>query len=248
MAALSAAGTVRIGVKTDVPGLGYLEPGSAAGSVPEGFDIEIGKIIAGELSISAEDIEWVSLSTFDREHSIKQNKVDLVIASFSMTEDRAAEVGQAGPYFVTGQQLMVRDDETEILDVDDIEGRTVCAVAGATSNEAIIAQGAITKAYNSYSTCVEALLAGELDAVSTDGAILAGFIDQHPDDLRIAGTPFTTERYGIGYRHGDTALCEFLVQTLLDSYEDGSWKAAYESTLGKEGLEAPRAPRPDSCD
>lgn len=247
MAALSHSGTIRIGVKTDVPGLGYLAPDEADGTAPEGFDVEIAKIVAGHLGIEAPGIEWVSMSTSDREQSLTQGEVDLVIASFSMTPERAEQVGQAGPYYVTGQQLMVRDDENEILDVEDIDGKTVCSVAGSTSDDAIVAKGAITKAYVSYKLCVEALLNGELDAVSTDGAILAGFIQQHPDDLRITGLPFTTERYGIGYKLGDTAMCEFLRQTLLEAYDDGSWKTAYESTLGSDGLEAPRAPMPDEC-
>lgn len=247
METLSDSGTIRIGVKTDVPGLGYIAPTDPTNNDPIGFDVEIAKIVAAELGITPDGIEWVSMSTYVREHALLENKVDLVIASFSMTDDRAEKVGQAGPYYVTGQQLMIRDDESDILDVDDIEGRTVCAVPGSTSNDAIIAKGAITKAYNSYKLCIDALLAGELDAVSTDGAILAGFIDQHPDDLRITGLPFTSERYGIGYQYGDVAMCEFLRDTLLEAYEDGSWKVAYETTLGKDGLEAPRAPMPDDC-
>lgn len=248
MASLSQSGTIRIGVKTDVPGLGYLEPDDHSAAAPKGFDVEIAKIIATELDIALDGIEWISMSTFNREHALLQNNVDLVVASFSMTADRAMNVGQAGPYFVTGQQLMVREDESEILDADDMEGRTVCAVAGSTSNEAIIAKGAITKAYASYSLCIDALLDGDLDAVSTDGAILAGFIEQHPDELRITGLPFTTERYGIGYQHGDAVFCEFLRETLLEAYDDGRWKTAYETTLGKDGgLEAPRPPRPDNC-
>lgn len=247
MTALAQSGTIRIGVKTDVPGLGYLEPHASPDADPTGFDVEIGTIIADELGIPADGVQWVSVSTSDREHALLTNKVDLVVASFSMTPERAAKVGQAGPYYVTGQQLMVRQDESDILGVDDMDGKTVCAVAGSTSNDAIVAKGAITKAYGSYGLCIEALLAGELDAVSTDGAILAGFISQHPDELRIAGLPFTVERYGIGYPHGDVALCEFLTETLLESYDDGSWKAAYESTLGKDGLEAPRPPKPDDC-
>lgn len=247
MATLAQSGKIRIGVKTDVPGLGYIDPDSADDTPPEGFDIEIAKIVAGELGLGPDSIEFVSVSTFNREYALVSDRVDLVVASYSMTPERAEKVGQAGPYYVTGQQLMVREDESDILEADDMAGKTVCAVAGSTSNEAIIAEGAITKAYSSYRLCVEALLAGDLDAVSTDGAILAGFIDQHPDELRITGLPFTTERYGIGYRLGDAAMCQFLRQTLLEAYADGTWKTAYEATLGKDGLEAPRAPMPDDC-
>jgi glutamate transport system substrate-binding protein len=246
MAQLAGSGTVRIGVKTDVPGLGYLPPDAPEGATPEGFDIEIAKLIAARLQIDPQDITWVALDTYEREGALTDAEVDLVVATYSMTKDRQQVVGQAGPYYVTGQQIMVRED-SDITGLEDLDGKSVCSVAGSESDEPVVAEGAVTKAFSSYAACVDALLAGDLDAVSTDGAILAGFLDQHPEELIIVGTPFTTQRYGIGYRHGDTAMCQFLRASLLKAYEDGSWKAAFESTIGKSGIEAPRAPRPDAC-
>ncbi len=246
MAQIATSGTVRIGVKTDIPDIGYLPPGSPGGAEPTGFDIEIAKIIAEDLQVAPEGIQWVPVGTADREYVLTSAKVDLVIATYSMTEERAAVVGQAGPYYITGQQLMVQDD-SDITGLDDVEGRTLCSVAGSESDEVLVEHGAITKAYTSYAACVEALVDGELDIVSTDGAILAGFVEQHPDDVQIVGSPFGNQRYGIGFRHGDVQMCHFLRESLLKAYEDGSWKAAFESTLGKGVVEAPRAPRPDSC-
>lgn len=246
MAKIAASGTVRIGVKTDIPDIGYLPPGSPAGTAPTGFDIEIAKIIAGDLQIAPGAIEWVSVGTADRESAITTSKVDLVIATYSITEERADVVGQAGPYYITGQQLMVQDD-SEITGLEDVEGRTMCSVAGSESDEVLVEHGAITKAYTSYSACVDALVAGDLDIVSTDGAILAGFVEQHPDDVQIVGSPFGNQRYGIGFQHGDVEMCHFLRESLLKAYEEGTWKSAFESTLGKGVVEAPRAPRPDTC-
>lgn len=246
MATLAGSGTVRIGVKTDVPRMGYLPPGSPSDADPEGFDIEIAKIIAAHLTIEPDQIQWVSLDTYDREAALTSNKVDLVVATYSMTDERAKVVGQAGPYYVTGQQIMVREDSS-ITGIDDLQDKTVCSVAGSDSDQPLVEKGAVTKAYTSYAACVEALVAGELDVVSTDGAILGGFVDQYPDDVKIVGEPFSTQRYGIGYRHGDVQMCQFLRDALLTAYDDGSWKAAYESTLGESGIEAPRAPRPDEC-
>ncbi|WP_134323177.1 transporter substrate-binding domain-containing protein [Cumulibacter soli] len=244
MAELAQAGSIRIGVKTDVPDLGYRTSGAAD---PIGFDVEIAKLVAAELGITEENIDWVSMTTSGRVESLLEDDVDLVIASFSITPQRSDKVGQAGPYYLTGQQLMIRNDEDDILDVDDMAGKSVCSVEGSTSNEAIVAKGANTVEYDSYALCIEALLDGDLDAVSTDGAILAGFIKMYPDELRITGLPFTSERYGIGYKLGDQAMCNFLREVLLQSYDDGSWKAAYESTLGADGIEAPIPPMPDEC-
>ncbi|WP_153504907.1 glutamate ABC transporter substrate-binding protein [Cumulibacter manganitolerans] len=246
MSALSAGGTVRIGVKTDVPGLGYRPPGAPASQPPEGFEIELARFVAGELRIPEQGIQWVPMDTYDREGALTGNKVDLVIASYTMTDERAAVVGQIGPYYVTGQQIMVRDG-SPITGLKDLDGKTVCSVASSESDKALVAHGAITKAYTSYAACVDALLAGDLDAVSTDGAILAGFLEAHPNSLSIVGEPFTTQRYGIGYRHGDIAMCRFLRATILEAYDQGVWKAAFESTLGKSGIVAPIPPRPDDC-
>lgn len=243
VASLAAAGKVRIGVLTDVPGVGYLQTGA---STPEGFDVEIAKILSGALGIPESGIEWVAVSPLDRESALTLDKVDLVIAAFSMTDERAEVVGQAGPYYLTGQQIMVADD-SDIAGLDDLHGRTVCSVGGSDSDQPLVEHGAITKAYSSYSACVDALLSGELDAVSTDGAILGGFLDEHPDELMIVGQAFSAQRYGVGYRLGDTAMCQFITEALLVSYENGSWEQAYESTLGSAGIDAPRPPNPDPC-
>ncbi|GAB3299217.1 transporter substrate-binding domain-containing protein [Epidermidibacterium keratini] len=245
VAALAQSGTIRIGVKTDLPGLGY-QPSDA--STPKGFDIEIAKIIAAAMDITPTDIQWVAVSSGNRMSMLTSGQVDLVIATFSMTDERMAQVGMAGPYFLTGQQIMTRSDDTSIAAPEDLAGKSVCQVAGSESaNDLVDKYGAITTAYNSYSLCVDALLSGDLDAVSTDGAILQGFASEYPDDVHIVGEPFTTQRYGIGYPLGDVAMCQFLTDALLAAYSDGQWAEAFESTLGADGITAPVAPRPDDC-
>jgi glutamate transport system substrate-binding protein len=63
----------------------------------------------------------------------------------------------------------------------------------------------------------------------------------------VVGKPFSEERYGIGYKHGDTAMCEFLNKTITQSVSDGYWKKAFDETLGKAEVEAPNPPKPDAC-
>lgn len=245
MAALQESGTIRVGFKDDQPGLGYREAGDPT---PQGFDIEIAKIIVDGLGLQPDQIQWVEVASFDREAQLQNGSVDIVVASYSISESRRAVVGQAGPYFVTGQQILVAADNTAISRPEDLAGTSVCSVTGSSSGEFVHEEyGAIPSAYNAYAPCVDALLDGKLDAVSTDGAILLGFLLEHPDDLKIVGEPFTTERYGIGYRHGDTAMCEFITETLLAAYKSGAWQTAYQETLGIEDVEPPPAPRPDPC-
>jgi len=245
MAALQAAKNIRIGVKFDQPNLGYKSPDS---KIPTGFDIEIAKIIAEHLGLAVGEITWVSTDSADREKYLENNTVDIVVASYSMTAERQAVVGQAGPYLVTGQQIMVRKDDADIDTADDLKGRKVCTVTGSSSTDLIVNKfHADPWPTDSYAKCVDALLDGTVEAVSTDGAVLMGFLINHTDEVKIVGEPFTTERYGIGYKHGDKPMCEFLTKTLLESFKDGSWSAAFEKTLGKTGVEAPTPPQPDKC-
>lgn len=91
------------------------------------------------------------------------------------------------------------------------------------------------------------LLREEVDAVSTDDAILLGYVAEQPDKLKVVGKPFTQEHYGIGFRYGDTAFCQFLTETLRLARDDGSWAKAFERTLGKAGVPMPTPPEPKQC-
>ncbi|MBA2639607.1 MAG: glutamate ABC transporter substrate-binding protein [Nocardioidaceae bacterium] len=246
MLELCEAGEVTIGVKTDQPGIGFLEPGAEA---PTGFDIEMGRIVAGALGIEDSGITWEETISDNREPFLVDGVVDIVIASYSITADRAKLVGQAGPYYVTGQQLLVRQEDAEtIASPEDLEGVSVCSVTGSTSLTTVEDEyGAEPVAFDTYSQCVDALESGETDVLTTDGAILLGYEAENPDELQVTGEEFSVERYGIGYEKGDTAMCEFLTDTIEQSYENGTWEQAFESTLGQSGVETPKPPETDPC-
>ena len=98
---------------------------------PTGFDPEIAKILAaGARHRPGSDKSSGSETISDnREPFLQKGKVDLVLASYSITDERRAVVGQAGPYYVTGQQLLVKKD-SDIKSIDDIKGKEVCSVTG----------------------------------------------------------------------------------------------------------------------
>ena len=244
MAELADAGSVTVGVKFDQPGIGYMSPGA---DMPEGIDIEMAKIVAGKLGIAPEDIEFKETVSDNREPFLENGTVDLVIASYSITDDRREVVGQAGPYYVTGQQLLVRTEDAEtIAGPDDLDGVKVCSVTGSTSIETVTEEyGAEPVPFDTYSACVTQLQNGSVDAVTTDGAILLGYAAQDPDNLTVVGDAFSEERYGIGFAHGDDAMCEFLTDTLTESFDDGAWAEAFESTLGQSGVDTPEPPAVD---
>ncbi|GGD22149.1 glutamate ABC transporter substrate-binding protein [Nocardioides daphniae] len=243
MKALAEDGKIRIGVKFDQPGIGFK---GATDDAPRGFDPEIGKILAADLGIPASDIEWVETVSTNREPFLEQGEVDLVIASYSITDERRKVVGQAGPYYVTGQQLLVRSD-SDIETLDDVKGTEVCSVTGSTSLDNIKAEGAKPRGFDTYSECVDQVLDGAVDAMTTDGAILLGYAAENPDELKVVVDPFSEERYGVGYSLDHPEMCEWITDTLEDAQEDGLWADAFESTLGESGVETPEPPQMDAC-
>jgi glutamate transport system substrate-binding protein len=247
MAEISEAGRIKVGVKKDQPGVGFQEPGA---DEPTGLDVEIAKIIAAKLGVEPANIEWVEAVSKNREPFLQKGTVDLVAASYSITDERKQIVGQAGPYYVTGQQLLVREEDKEtIAGPDDLKGKKVCSVTGSTSIKTVEEEyGADPAPFATYSECVQQLTNGQVDAVTTDGAILLGYAAQQPDELEVVGEAFSEERYGIGYRKEDAEMCQFITDTLQESFDDGSWKEAYDKTLGQSGAEAPEPPELDPCE
>ena len=243
MKELAEAGEITIGVKYDQPGIGFK---GAADDTPVGFDIEMGKIIAAQLGIAAEDITWKETISDNREPFLQEGEVDLVIASYSITDERRQVVGQAGPYYVTGQQLLVKSD-SDIESLEDVAGTEVCSVTGSTSLENIEAEGAKPRGFDTYSECVDQVLNGTVDAMTTDGAILLGYAAEHPDELKVVVEPFSEERYGVGYSKDYPEMCEWISSTIEESYENGSWEEAFQATLGQSGVDTPEPPELDPC-
>lgn len=246
MATLADAGKITIGVKFDQPGIGFLEPGADA---PKGFDIEMGRIIAAALGIDEDGIEWKETVSDNREPFLQDGTVDIVLASYSITDERREVVGQAGPYYVTGQQLLVRaEDKDSITTPEDTEGKKVCSVTGSTSLQRMVDEyGADPVPFATYSECVSQLENGTVDAVTTDGAILLGYAAENPDELSVVGEPFSEERYGIGYAKDDAEMCQFINDTVEAAMDDGTWASAFEATLGESGVDTPEAPALDPC-
>ena len=243
-AELAEAGEVTIGVKYDQPGIGFK---GATDDVPTGFDPEMGKIIAGQLGIPADKIEWVETISDNREPFLQKGTVDFVLASYSITPERREIVGQAGPYYVTGQQLLVASD-SDIKGPDDLKGKKVCSVTGSTSIATVEKEyGAEPAGFDTYSECVDQVLSGAVDAMTTDGAILLGYAAEHPDELKVVVEPFSEERYGVGYSLDYPEMCQWIVDTLTAAQEDGTWEDAFAATLGASGVDTPEPPAMDEC-
>ena len=209
---IAEAGTVTIGTKFDQPGFGLQ---NLEGDV-EGFDVEVGKIIAGELGIAEGDIEWKETPSDIREQVIEDGEVDFVVATYTINDERKQRITFAGPYYVAGQMLMVKSDNDTITGPDDIAGNPdgkVCSVIGSTPSENIkeyLANPEQLVLFDVYDKCVNALRTDQVEVVTTDNVILAGYVGESDGEFKLVGEQFTEEPYGIGITKGDVEFCEFI--------------------------------------
>ncbi len=240
MAELAEAGTITVGTKFDQPLFGLVGPSG----VPEGFDVEIAKIIASELGISEENIEWVETVSANREPFIENGDVDIVVATYTINDTRKEVVSFAGPYYMAGQSILVLADNDDIQSEDDLVGQPVCSVTGSTPAEKLAEIGAEPLLTDTYTNCLEPLRSGQVVAVSTDNVILAGLAAQNEGEFKVVGEPFTEEPYGIGLALEDDEFRNWINDVLEASYEDGRYEEAWNSTAG-EILPFIEPPTPD---
>jgi glutamate transport system substrate-binding protein len=247
MAALNAAQKVTIGTKFDQPLFGL----KGLSGQPEGFDVEIAKIIVGDLGIPESKIAWVETPSGVREEKIAQGAVDLVVATYTINPTRKERVSFAGPYYVAGQDLMVKKDNTTVTGPESLKAAKakVCSVAGSTPGEKIKAyvDPAQLVLFDVYSKCADALRTGQVDVVTTDNVILLGLIDKSGGAFKLVGKPFTSEPYGIGIKKGDVKFCQFIDSVLQKAVSDGRYRAAWDKTAGKVAGAAPALPPADPC-
>lgn len=239
------AGTLRIG---------YVEPGYVGwNSSPEenigdgspetrtGFEVVVARAIQAAFEDDIVEIEWVPLTTLDQRISAlrgawagDQKPVDLVISNFSVTPARQESIDFAGPYFVDTQSVAVIDKN--IISPSGLKLGKTCTPDGATGQKLLSGQGLSPLAAESVQKCFTLLLAGDVQGVSTDSAILRSYIarDSRLRGARLIGIPGGSERYGIGIPNNHPKLCGALNSALADFLELG-WDDAYASELVKNG-------------
>jgi glutamate transport system substrate-binding protein len=233
-----------VGVKEDQPYLGEKDPATGTYS---GFDIEIARMMSASLGLAPKSIRFRTIASANRETALQNGQIDYYVGTYTINPNRKKLVGFAGPYYMAGQSLLVRKDESTIHGPQDLAGKRVCSAAGSTPYQRVKADypKAVLVAYDTYSVCVDNLLTYQVDAVTTDDAILIGYAAKVPDELKLAGKPFSKEPYGIGVPHGDNALRLALDDALAAREKNGDWKKAYDATLGLSGVPAPHPPAID---
>ncbi|WP_231702999.1 glutamate ABC transporter substrate-binding protein [Tsukamurella asaccharolytica] len=246
------SGSVILGTKFDQPGLGLRKPDKSM----SGFDVDVSEYVVNAIAEAngwqKPTIRWRETPSAQRETLINNGEVDMITATYSINASRSKKVDFAGPYLVVRQGLLVRNDDSSLGQLADLDkGKILCSAAGSTSAQNVKAQlpGVQLQEFDSYSTCTEALHQGRIDALTTDESILAGFNEQYSGEFRVvdmtyltdqcikgsqkkAGNPFSTERYGIGLAKNDAKSKAALNEAIAKMIADGSWERALRKNLG----------------
>lgn len=237
-------GRLTIGIPFDQPGIGMKD-----GETYSGFDVETAKYVAKALGVPEANITWKEATGAAREDMLSSGEVDLVVSNYTINDERKKTVDFAGPYFIAHQDLLVRRNEEEITGAETLTGKTLCTVAGTTSADTILSfySGRVRlEQLPRFSDCVRALAESEVDAVTTDDVILAGFAaePEYRGRLKLVGRGFSDENYGIGIKKGDTARVDQVNAALQQYVSDGSWQRALTATVAPSGYSLPAPPTP----
>ncbi|MGW0806833.1 glutamate ABC transporter substrate-binding protein [Nonomuraea sp. NPDC002799] len=246
-------GKVVVGTKWDQPGLG-LKTGDGE---PQGFDTDVARYVVRKLAGNAGvRITWRESPSSAREALLQNGTVDLVFATYSITESRRPKVTFGGPYVNVQQDTLVRAGDTGIKKVTDLRGKRICLAAGSNSYRRIVEPPpdgklgipAVLVPASNYSGCVHMLATGKLDAVSTDNLILAGYAEAEPGKFRLLNDPISEERWGVGIKKGDTATCEAVNRAVAEMWRDGTATRLLRKWFGRMRLTLPSSlPRPEGC-
>ncbi|MBH9980541.1 MULTISPECIES: glutamate ABC transporter substrate-binding protein [Bifidobacterium] len=232
---------ISVGISFDQPGLGFAQSGRY-----RGLDVDVAQYVVHELGYAESQIVFRQVKPSDRERMLEQGQVDMVVAGYSITQERQKLVDFAGPYLAAGQDLLVRRTQSDIAGVEDLAQKRVCVAAGATSGALVrsLVPQAQVQERDEFPECVTALLSGDTDAVSGDDFALAGLAHvRGGGQLRLVGNPFSHERYGIGLPHGDPELVDIIDQALKRMMQDGSFKAALSRASKSIGFSLDAAAR-----
>ncbi len=209
-----------------------------------GFDVDIAGEVARDIFGTPTQVEYRILSSSGRIAALRNNQVDIVVKTMTITCERRQLVEFSTVYLTAYQRILVPRDSA-ITRASDLSGRRVCAVEGTTSLKRVqaISPAPIIISVVTWADCLVAMQQRQVDAVSTDDTILAGLAAQDPF-LHIVGPSMAQEPYGIGINQDNPGLVRFVNGTLERIRRDGTWNTLYRRWLTVLGpAPAPPAPR-----
>lgn len=228
LAKIKEAGKIRIGVFGDKPPFGYLD----AEGKNQGFDVEIAKNMSQDLFGSPDKVEFVVTEAANRVEYIKSGKVDVLLANFTQTPERAEVVDFAAPYMQVSLGV-VSPKNAPIKNVDDLKGKTLLVNKGTTADAYFTKNrpDITLQKYDQNTETFDALKDGRGAALAHDNALLWAWAKENPQFEVAIGKLGEPENIAPAVKKGDKALLDWANAEIAAMKQDGRLKAAYEKTL-----------------
>ncbi len=225
---LKQAGKVRIGVFSDKPPFGYVD----AQGKSQGFDVEIAKAITKDLLGDENKAEFVLVEAANRAEYLVSNKVDIILANFTVTPARKEVVDFANPYMKVALGVVSKDGSV-ITDIEQLKGKTLLLNKGTT------ADAYFTKNYPEIKTLkfeqntetFEALRDGRGDALAHDNTLLFAWAKENPGFTVGIKNLGDQDTIAPAVKKGDTELLNWLNAEIQKLGKEGILKQAYDKTL-----------------
>lgn len=232
MAAIAERGRLIVGVDQNTYLFGFRNP--STGKL-EGFDIDVAREIARDIFGDPNRIDLRVVEASQREPALQSGDVDLVVRTYSITCDRKRSVAFSAPYYYANQRILVLKGSV-IDSAAALSGNRVCAVWGTTSLPALfgLASRPTVIGVNSWTDCLVMLQQGQVEAISTDDAVLVGLAAQDPN-VEVVGAGIGVEPYGVGIAREHTDLVRFVNGVLARIRADGTWERLYDAQLRSLG-------------
>ena len=222
---IQESGEIVIGIFSDKAPFGYID----ADGKPAGYDVVYGDRIAADLGVTA---KYVPVDAAARTEVLASNKVDITLANFTVTPERAEKVDFANPYFKVSLGV-VSPTSAEITDVSQLAGKTLIVTKGTTAEAYFEANHPEVKLlkFDQYSDAYQALEDGRGDAFSTDNTEVIAWAIQHPGFSVGIKSLGETSYIAAAVKKGNTALLDWLNNELVDLGEENFFHKDYEQTL-----------------
>ena len=218
--AIKDAGSLRVGVKADVPNFGLQD---AATGKFDGMEIDLARALAKRIGLTEDDIKFEAVTAKTRGPLLDNGQIDVVIATFTIKPERLEQWNFSDTYYKDEVGLLVKKS-SGIKSLADLDGKTVGVAQGATSRDAVQAEADKVSAkvkfleFATYPEINAALGSGRVDAFSVDKSILSGYVTE---DSTILPDGFSPQEYGIASKKGSDELTKFINEMLAEMNTNG---------------------------
>ena len=197
-----------------------------------GFDAEVSRAIAEKLGVEAEIVEgpWESLFA-----GLDAGRYDIVVNGVEITDERGQKYDFSDPYAYIHTALIVRSDNEEIQDFEDLKGKSTVNSLGSTYMELAESYGASATGVSTLDETLANVLNGRADATLNANVSFYDYLSVHPDaELKIAAMTEEASEVAIPIRKEETAFKEAIDTAITELKEDGTLQTLSEKFFGED--------------